>query len=134
MPVNLKLVRLEKSPVEGVFGALLINNNLFCVTLELPDNGNKPKVSCIPAGTYKVAPFNSPKFGKTWQVTGVPNRNYILFHAGNTVADIEGCILLGEKFGKLKGRRAILNSAVTFTNFLKAVSAEKELTLTIIEV
>lgn len=66
-----------------------------CKTLELPDRGNKPQISCIPAGTYTCRRINSPKFGDTFEVCGVPDRSQILFHPGNSVKDTRGCILVG---------------------------------------
>ena len=45
-----EIVRLEKS-ADGTFGVLRLDGKVFCVTLELPDRGNKVNVSCIPVGS-----------------------------------------------------------------------------------
>lgn len=84
----------------GTFGTLRKDGKLVCQTLERPWNENKPKISSIPAGRYKVIRHgwenNSPvKFKQVWQLCGVPNRSNILIHAGNTISDTEGCILVG---------------------------------------
>lgn len=114
----LELIRLEKSG-KGVVSILKINKEIFCCALEPPDNNNQVNVSCIPVGQYYIDPVNSPKFGKTYKILNVPNRSNILFHAGNTMTDTQGCILLGETIGKLKGDRAILNSGSTFKKFME---------------
>lgn len=64
-------------------------------TMENPWLNNIRKDSCIPTGTYTCKPVVSPRFGKTIEVTDVPNRSHILFHAGNSPADTDGCILIG---------------------------------------
>jgi hypothetical protein len=89
-------------------------------------------VSSIPAQQYICRPYKSPTHGKTFQVRNVPGRDHILFHAGNLAKHTEGCILLGEHFGKLKGDRAILNSGATFKAFLAEVG-ERPFHLTIYE-
>ena len=66
-------------------------------TVEKPWENNQPFQSCIPEGSYKMGRHDSPKFGKdTWHVLEVPDRSYILIHAGNTSADVVGCIALGK--------------------------------------
>ena len=47
-------------------------------TLEEEDQGNRRNVSSIPAGTYIVKRVDSPRFGDTFEITGVPNRSHIL--------------------------------------------------------
>jgi len=132
MNAVLRLVRVESNINDGVFGVLTLNGEVFCVTLEPPDKKNEARISCIPTGQYTCKRFNSPKFGKTWQVMGVPNRNYILFHAGNTKNHTLGCILQEEKYGKIKNvERAVLNSGTTFASFLEATKAYTTLTLTV---
>ena len=73
-----------------------------CASLELPWKDNKPNVSCIPEGKYNVSKRNSPKFGKdTFAINDVPGRSNILIHPGNFTREIQGCILLGERFSDI---------------------------------
>ncbi len=118
-----ELIRLEESE-SGTFGVLRINKQVFCCTLEPADRENQVSVSSIPAQQYICRPVESPTHGGTFEVTNVPGRTHVLFHAGNVAANTEGCILLGEHFGKLKGERAILNSGWTFKEFLREVGRE----------
>lgn len=126
-----EIIRLETGK-EGTLGVLRINKEVFCVTLEPRDFGNKQNISCIPAQPYLCRPVESPRFGGTFEVTDVPGRSHILFHAGNLAEHTEGCILLGETIGKLKGQRAVLNSGNTFRNFL-AEMGRKPFRLVILE-
>lgn len=79
-------------------GVLRRGSTAFAVTLELPWNDNTPQTSCIPAGFYICRRVQSPKFGNTFEVSGVTGRSNILFHKGNAAADTLGCILVAEKF------------------------------------
>lgn len=131
--VKAKLVRLEEAP-DGTFGALLIDGVIFCCTLEPPDLNNKVNVSNIPPGLYVCKRVNSPKYGETFEITNVPGRTHVLFHSGNVVDHTKGCVLLGEKWGKLKGDRAVLNSGYTFDKFLTTLSVIEYFDLDIIEI
>ena len=71
-------------------------------TLEEEDKANRRSISSIPPGTYLCRRIDSPTFGETFEVTGVPNRSAILFHSGNTEEDTQGCILVGKRFGVLQ--------------------------------
>ncbi len=52
--------------------------------------------TAIPSGVYKVTLEFSPRFGPdTMTIHDVPGFTHIRIHAGNTVKDTEGCILLG---------------------------------------
>jgi hypothetical protein len=69
-------------------------------TLEEPWRNNARRISCIPTGQYKCVPWGWGKnsqshFKRCWLLEGVQNRSAILIHAGNTLADTEGCILVG---------------------------------------
>ena len=112
-----EIIRLESTQA-GTFGALRIDKQLFCSTLEPMELDNQKNLSCIPAQPYLVRPVESPRFGGVFEVQNVPGRSHILFHAGNFVASTEGCILLGEHVGKLKNKRAVVNSGTTFKKFL----------------
>lgn len=131
-----ELIRLEESKF-GTIGALKVNKQVFCFTLEPPDRENELNRSSIPAQQYICLPTDSPRFGKTFEVTSVPGRTNILFHAGNTVENTSGCILLGERLGKLLvpvSTRAILNSGATFKAFADFVGLDNPFHLTISEV
>lgn len=103
------LYRLDKSPA-GTFGVLSLDGRAFCATLEPPDRGNASDLSCIPEGSYRCGPVDSPHFGRVYEILDVPGRTHILMHPGNTVADTHGCVLLGRYFGALGGERAVLQS------------------------
>jgi len=79
-------------------GVMLHLGVAFAVTLELPDMNNEPEKSCIPAGTYVCKRVQSPKFGDTFEITGVPGRTNILFHKLNEVRQTLGCVGVAEKF------------------------------------
>lgn len=96
---------LETNDDDGVqtLGQLFVLNSkdeiqYTCRTLELSWKNNKPKVSCIPSGTYNVIKHNSPKFGNCFWVQDVTNRSEILIHPGNYHKQILGCILVGDDY------------------------------------
>lgn len=111
------IVRIEEAE-DGSFGFMILNDNVFCATLEPPDKNNQNNISNIPPGQYICKLVDSPKFGPVYKVMDVPGRTDILFHSGNVVENTEGCILLGKNWGSLKGDRAILNSGLTMALFL----------------
>jgi hypothetical protein len=97
--INLLLIR-DTFTKKSVIGELFLNGERFCDTLELPYKDNQRSVSCIPAGQYKVR-LRLPRESATRDyihllVQDVPNRDYILFHRGNSAKDTRGCILVGQ--------------------------------------
>ena len=131
--INVSIIRLEESN-HGTIGVLRINTQVICCSLEPPDRDNKPDISCIPRGTYTARRVNSPKYGNTFEITQVPDRTHILFHPGNTVGDTRGCVLLGQSFGFLDGRRAVLSSKLAFQRFLEQTRDVDEFQLEIVEI
>lgn len=130
----LELIRLEENHNCGTFGILKICKEVFCVTLEPPDQLNRPNISSIPCKQYTCIRDSSHSFGETFKVMDVPGRLYIFFHPGNIVTHTEGCIILAEHFGKLHGDRAVLNSGKTFKDFMGMMKGYNSLHLTIKEV
>ena len=97
--VNLLIIR-DTFTENSTIGELFINGERFCDTLENPWLNNQRNISCIPAGQYKVR-LRLPRESATRDylhllVQDVPNRDYILFHIGNTAKDTSGCILVGQ--------------------------------------
>ena len=100
--MKLRLVR-ENSGDETTLGDLFMDGIWFCKTLEdrdrrLEAGGVKvPRETAIPLGTYPVIIDFSNRFQKLMMhVLDVPQFEGIRIHAGNTIFDTEGCILLGE--------------------------------------
>lgn len=96
--MQIKLQRVSLKHDSPTYGVLLSNDIPICLILERPWRDNLPSVSCIPEGKYECVAYESEKFGKTWEVTNVPMRTYILFHSGNTINDSQGCLLAGLSF------------------------------------
>ncbi len=125
------LRRLSHSD-EGTRGVLIMPDGVFCNTLELPWRDNRPSRSCIPCGEYDVQIRQSPKFGRIYHVQNVPERTFILIHSGNLAGDVEkgyrshveGCILLGRYFGKLKGQQAVLCSRPAVSDFMERLDGQ----------
>lgn len=120
------LVRLDYKTGKGTFGVLLIEGRLFCYTLERPFLYNIKNLSCIPLGNYHCSyHVGSSKSG--YLLNGVPGRSGIMIHAGNTIADTAGCILLGKGLD-----RSLTNSVVAITEF-KTLLKKKDFHLSIEE-
>lgn len=66
----------------------------------------------IPSGTYDaITNYPSAKFHRNMiLLLGVPGYSGVLIHAGNTVDDTRGCILVGDycKVGVLKNSQSVL--------------------------
>jgi len=120
-----RLVRLEQSD-EGALGVLVIDGVIQCFTLE-PDVDDKLKPQ-IKQGSYHCQRFHGTKWKDTFEIV-VPGHTAVLFHAGNTEADTQMCILLGATTGKLKGERAVLNSGDTFKAFMALMGKDQEFVL-----
>jgi len=111
---------------------MLLTSGFQCYSLELPWRNNQQSVSSIPAGEYTVTIRQSPKYGRIYWVTKVPNRSWILIHAGNWAGDVSkgfkthvnGCILLGQKHGSLQDQVAVLNSRTVVRNFMEYMKYE----------
>lgn len=121
--MKLTLKRIALRPTYTI-GKLYIDDAYFCDTLEDTvrdtnksgkfDNGEQ-KIkgkTAIPYGTYQIKWTYSPRFKKyTPQLMNVPSFEGIRVHAGNTSADTEGCLILGEnkQVGKVFNSRATIN-------------------------
>ena len=111
---------------DGMFGVLIDWDVPFALTLERQWLNNEPMLSCIPAGDYICKRVISPKFGDVFKIIGVEGRNNILFHKGNVIDHTEGCILIGEEFGSLDGKTAVLNSGKGFGEFMEKLKGLDE--------
>ncbi len=132
--IKVDIIRVENNPVEGTFGVLLLEGRAFCVCLEETQK-TTPYDSRIPAGNYTCERYLSPsKHIEVWELQHVQNRTHVQIHAGNTLIDTLGCILLGQYWDKLRGNRAVLNSGATFEKFMQITRNVEKLNLTIKEI
>ena len=118
----------------GTYGALIGPKGPFIVTLERPYTDGFGKMSYIKAGVYTCKRVQSPTFGNTFEVTGVPGRKHILFHAGNWTDDTRGCILTGTSFdpvGGSDGKNGVTGSRIAFDEFLDMTRGTNSFSLTV---
>lgn len=85
----LELKRESKTASGSIPGKLYLNGVFFGYTLENSEYS-------IPAGTFYLYERFSPKFLTNKIAIEVPNRQYILFHGGNTKEDSTGCVLVAK--------------------------------------
>ena len=125
------LERLETSD-SGTFGRI-IADRLVLYTGELPDRDNAANVSCIPPGTYTCAYTYSPRFRRRmYGIEPVPGRAGVRIHSANFMGDsakglrcqLNGCIALGERLGKMDGQKAVLLSAPAVRRFVDLMAGE----------
>lgn len=118
--VNLLIIR-DTFTKESTIGKLYINGESFCDTLENPWLDNQRNISCIPEGQYNVrlrlARESASRDYLHLLVQDVPNRDWILFHRGNTAKDTSGCILVGNG----REHNAVNNSRLAMDLVIKEI-------------
>ena len=130
--MKLHIVRHAKKP-EYTIGRLFVDGKYLCDTCEdvvrVFGVGGAGKVSghtAIPAGTYKVVLSMSNRFKKVLpEVLDVPFFTGIRFHSGNSAADSDGCILVGEN----KATGKVLNSRAAMDRLMALIGNEKQIEL-----
>ncbi len=115
----------------STIGSLSVNGVFQVYTLERP-MGDPLE---IPADSYNVTMYPSPKFGRLvprLSGDGVSGRDPIEIHYGNTAANSEGCILVGET----RSTDFIGNSREAFDKLVPqieaAYNAGEEITLVVL--
>ena len=117
----------EPSNAETTMGSLYLNGVWHCWTLE--DAMRPTKVygqTAIPLGRYRMRMTYSARFQRVLpELFDVPEFSYVRIHAGNTIEDSEGCILVGAA----RGDRRILRSREALDILVPRLSAAPSLWL-----
>lgn len=120
----------EASTDESTPGKLFVNGRFECFTLEdvvreVPGlrvaAWKVASRTAIPTGTYHVTIDMSQRFGKQMpHILNVEDFDGVRIHSGNTSADTEGCILLGQD---RNGPDEVINSRAAFNAFFPKLQA-----------
>jgi len=119
-------LRRRHSDGGATIGELDLGSGRFCYTLEDEIREQPgvqvaawkvPGATAIPAGRYKLTVTPSQRFGRLLPLlVGVPGFTGVRIHPGNTPADTEGCILVGQAIG---GQASLLRSRLAFDDLFK---------------
>ena len=151
--MRLQVLRKERIPA-GVFGELHVLPDEFDVTPPAPLHlhtveddwrDNAPSISCIPSGIYTLQRTIFYKHGyETFEIIGVPGRSRCLLHPACTEEDVEGCIGVGLRRGKLRVARdedtgevnvlkeAVVASREAFRQLMEVMAPVDQATLEVI--
>jgi hypothetical protein len=129
--MELRVERTDRSG-DSTIGKLYVNDQFECYTLEDVERPVKIKgKTAIPAGRYEVVINQSQRFGRLLPLfLNVPNFEGVRIHPGNTAADTEGCILVGET----KSEGSIGQSKVAFERLFNKLKAASETEKIFIEI
>lgn len=125
-------VNRYKSKNKVTIGELWMNGKFFCMTLEDEIRPLLDKIfggTAIPSGKYTLAMTYSNRFQQYMpQVLNVPGFEGIRIHPGNTIADTNGCLLIGETANEVQ----VFNSKDAFNKLIAEIkTVEKSEKITI---
>ncbi len=139
------LIEVKRGPsADGcTLGKMFVDGAFECFTLEdvvreVPGQPvaqwKVPNQTAIPMGTYQVIVNHSAHFGKDLPLlVNVPGFDGVRIHSGNTAADTEGCILVGETEGasQISSSRAAFGAL--FPKIQAALAGGETVQITILE-
>lgn len=133
--MNTYILRRIRQTESGTYGELCTEGGWrVCLTLEEPWRANQRNVSCIPAGTYRMYKRLSPSRGMfVWELLDVPGRSNVQIHVGNTLADTEGCILVGFQHNDEPAEPYIADSKRAFRAWMGVTEPENEAMLEVVD-
>lgn len=121
------LVNRNTRTENSTIGQFSIDGNFFSYCLEPTDRGLTSDMTpeqiaaikvqdktCVPAGTYGVTSYNSPRWGhQVPLLENVPGFGGVEIHVGNYPHDTDACLLLGST----EDVDFVGNSSATITKF-----------------
>jgi hypothetical protein len=129
------LIRVSPKNTAGAFGVLLQERDPFAVTLERTyDWTGRLRLVKIPPGHWPCRRTYYYRGGYDTYEIKVPGHTRLLFHRGNVENDSEGCVLVGQRFGVLRGQPAILASTAGFLEFMRRTRGQPTFVLHVVDV
>lgn len=121
---------------DATIGELFLDGQYECYTLEdvvRPAGVKVQNATAIPTGLYRVVVDWSPRFQKNMlHILDVPGFEGIRIHAGNTAADTDGCLLVGQTVDLTAG--SIGASRIAYEQLFRKLCDEKDIVLEIKEI
>lgn len=119
------LVQRQVKTDKSLSGSMYIAGAFECFTLERTDGEGKGH---IPAGEYSLIIDVSKRFGRRMpHILDVSGFEGVRIHSGNTAADTEGCILIGQTNDK----DFVGQSKIAFENFFRKIDGQDYITIEI---
>lgn len=107
--------------IDGVHECFTCEDPILEDKLEQIENWKIPGRTAIPEGKYRLVLTKSQRFQKVLpELLKVPGFEGVRIHTGNSPADSEGCILVGEDKNDEAG--TILRSKPAFLELMAAIS------------
>lgn len=128
--LGIVIERMSDIPGMGMLGSVYIDGQFICYSMERNWDQNKRFTSCIPAGSYRLKPFNSDKYGETFALYNPlhnvevsakdcdsDDRYGILLHPANWSFELQGCISFGKdiSWGAKAGKAQLMVTASHYT-------------------
>jgi hypothetical protein len=134
---ELTLIR-RHSKSHGTYGELEIGERIYH-SAERPWLSNRPRVSCVPRGTYRLRAYTSAKYpdvyilsNPIWDVyeyevpPGKQGRSHILIHPANFPSQLAGCIAFGMSLEEREGQEwAVWDSRKAVSDIFAHIRGEK---------
>jgi hypothetical protein len=126
--LDITLKRGPSTPT-GTYGSFIDENDKhICFSLERPWLENKPRESCVPTGTYLVAPYISQTKGPVYLLQDTAPRSMIEIHSANVYSQLLGCIAPGIGFDmfNVDDKDNLLKAPTIDNKKIKGVTHSKE--------
>lgn len=125
---------LGKMFVDGMFECFTLEDTVREVPGEPVSAWKVQNQTAIPFGTYQVIVSHSAHFGKDLPLlVNVPGFDGVRIHSGNTAADTEGCILVGESEGASQIGASRAAFGILFPKIQAAIGRGETVQITIIQ-
>lgn len=109
----------------AILGSLKVDGSFECYALE-------NALLAIPAGTYEIELYDSPKHGPdTPQLKNVPGRTNIQIHIANFPHELLGCIAPGTSMGDECVNHSRAACGVLLPKIRSAIKSSEKVTITV---